>query len=119
MEQQAAQVDQGEWGQFIAARQRYHDARNAVVLRYAGFVESILARAMRHLPPRVSRDELRSELNLELLKLLDKFDGSGPLTAYARPRLTGALIDLARRQRILRGRERSLEDLIRSGDGDG
>lgn len=111
----AAEIE-GLQAEFMRSRQLYHDLRGRLLVQHLPFLDQIVSHALRRLPPRVNRDELRSEVATAMLDLLDRYDGRVPLTAFARPRLVGAIKDWCRRQRLVAGREFSLDQLIAEHD---
>lgn len=105
--------------EFLHARQAYHDARGRMLVKYLPWLDAIVSKAMRRLPPRVDRDELRSEAVMAMLGLLDRFDPArASFTTFARPRVVGAIGDWVRRRQLTRA-EISLSDLLMENDRSG
>lgn len=72
--------------------------REALVMAYRPLVETLARRLAKRLPPTVSVDDVASEGYLALLKAAQRYDPTTgvPFGAYARRRITGALLDALR-----------------------
>lgn len=83
--------------------------RDALVTYYRPLVELLARRLSKRLPPSVGLDDLVSEGYVALLKAAQRYDPSTgvPFGAYARTRLTGALLDALRAMDPLSRRDRA------------
>jgi hypothetical protein len=109
----AAEIE-GLRAEFLRSRQAYHDARGRMLVAHLPWLEVVVGRE--RLPPRVRRDEVKSEAGLAMLGVLDAYDPNrGPLIAYAKIRLVGAIGDWVRRSRVTRA-QFSLDELATERD---
>jgi RNA polymerase sigma factor (sigma-70 family) len=84
-------------------RERVLEARNALVEAHLHLVPDIAGRIHSGLPPSFDLDDLISEGNIGLIQAATRYRPSAhnrtPFSAFARPRIRGAIIDSVRRRR--------------------
>ncbi len=104
------------WERYLRVKHHQLAERSRVVQRYLPWCYSIANAAHAKMPKRIKREDVGSEAVYGMLQSIDRYDGSGPFEAFARPRVVGAIQDWARKN--LRHPEFSLTDLMTSCDGE-
>src|ERR1035437_8316817 len=84
-------------------RKRVLEARNALVEAHMHLVPDIAGRIREGLPPSFDLDDPISEGNIGLIQAATRYPPDShnrkPFSAFARPRIRGAIIDSVRRRR--------------------
>jgi RNA polymerase sigma-B factor len=104
-------------------RQRVLAARDALVAANIGLVPPIAIRIKLLLPPSFELADLIAEGNFGLLRAATRYrpreHGDTPFSAFARPRIRGAILDSIRRKRWEENTRKSLDNGIHPRVGDG
>lgn len=88
---------------FGGHRERFLAARDRLVEEHLNLVRPIAESIFRRIPPSFDLDDLIAAGNLELLHLATRYrpreHGGAPFSAFARPRIRGAIFDSIRRRK--------------------